>query len=211
MERAKPRSKLGQTRFAKERCATFKKYMTEAARVAYLTYEEATPEYKNYVEAIYYKIILRNRVANMTSWFCSSCFSFTIGTKKKHLDFGHPEADTKSCSFIYAEMKHQECSKQLAEYLQKATRLVPARGLEVKTYSLPSINRRHDRDERICCRELERQLQELREEVQSLSNQNERLRNKVRNLRSQRDLANTFAAMRNWGPEGLQDRWDKLD
>ena len=206
---AKKRTRLCQTAFAKERCTIFKKYMRDAIRVAYLTYPQPTPEYEDFVKAIYYKIILRGKVSNMTSWFCTSCFSFTTGTKQKHLDLGHPEEDTKSCNVIYKELGHQRSSQTFATYLQTVAQMVPKTGLEVKTYSLPSMNRRHDREERMCCREADRQLQELREQLQSLTEANERLRRKAKDYKNQRDLANSFAAMNYRAPKGLDYNWNR--
>jgi hypothetical protein len=206
---AKKRAQLCQTAFAKERCNVFKNYMREAVRVSYLTFPEPTPKYHDFVKAIYYKIILRSRVSNMTSWFCTSCFSFTTGTKQKHLDLGHPEEDTKSSSVIYKELEQQGSSETFATYLQKAAQMVPKTGLEVKPYSLPSVNRSHDREERMCCKEADKQLQDLREQVQSLTKENEKLRQKAKEYKQQRDLANCFAAMNYQATNGLDLRWDR--
>lgn len=208
LEKAKKRSRLCQISYAKERSRLFKKYVREAIGTAYLTYDSETDDYKKYVTAIYYKIVLLNRVTRMASWFCSSCFSFTLGSKKKHRELGHPERDAKSASFINRELGEGRSTRTFAEYLQKEAEKIAEHGLEVKKFSLPSINRPHNREERRCCHQMQKQNQALRDQVQSLIRTNERLRRKERKLITRLGWATFFARLQ--GKE-LYESSDDMD
>lgn len=169
MEReTKKGSRRPKSDHAKEMDAVFKELKKASQEPEHLTYSEETDEYVEFVQALFYKVIERERDAKIWSWYCSSCFSFTFGSKEKHRDLGHPEEHTKSVSDIKKSMNSTKIADFVVFLQSEALNDEMDDRIQVKRFSLPKINKKHDPDERKCCQKSREQLQTLREENISL-------------------------------------------
>lgn len=193
MQAAKPkRHKLCQFEIPGDCGASFKEYLKRANQTDYLTFDKHTEEYQQFVDALFYKTIVLYD-SNLTSWFCRSCFCFSFGSKTNHLGLGHPKEHMMSVSSIKKELGLDVSSKRFATFLQSEAKKAAKQGLNVEEFSLPSIERRHEAEERRCCKQLQRQVEELREQSQSLLSENLKLERKVSKLKDRLRWARLFS------------------